>query len=303
MHALPRALFAALLLVALVSSACDEDSPAGPTCAYVVSPSRAAIAGSGGQGTIQITTLPSCSWTATTAESWLTFTSPPAGQGTGALTFAAPANPAPTERTGVITIADQTVVIVQAGAGSTTPCVYSVVPVEFVQHWHQTGGEIALTTTAGCAWTAVSTTDWLTVTTAPQGSGPDTIRFATPTFTDGGSRRAPVEVRWPTITAGQNVWVTQEGCWYAMSATNQEFPVAGGRSTVTVYGDPVSQTCSIGCPWTATSLAPWIHVISAMPRAGDDIVTYEVDANPTGQDRVGSIRVERMTLTVLQRGG
>ena len=109
-------------------------------------------------------------------------------------------------------------------------------------------------------------------------------------------------MRWPTVTAGQNVWVTQEGCWYAMSAMSQELPAQGGRSSVTVYGDPVSQTCSIGCPWTATSEAPWIRVLSSMPRAGDDLLMYEVDANPTGVDRVGTIRVDRMTLTVRQRG-
>jgi len=302
MHSIPRILLAGLLIVAAASAACDEDSPIEPSCAYVVSPTRMAFANAGGPGTIQITTLASCTWTATTAEPWLNFTSAPSGQGVGALTFNVWPNPAPAERTGVIVVAGQSVVVVQAPAGSPIPCVYAVAPVEFVQHWHYTGGDIALTTTAGCAWTAGAGADWLSVTTAAQGSGPGTIRFATPTYTLDGSRRAPVEVRWPTDTAGQNVWVTQEGCWYAMSALNQELPVEGGRSSVTVYGDPVSQTCMIGCPWTATSQASWIRIISSMPRAGDDLMTYEVEANPSGQDRIGSIRVERMTLIVRQRG-
>ncbi len=305
MQSLPRVLFAGLLLVAAVSAACDEDSPIGPSCAYVLSPTRVAFASAGGPGTLQITTLPSCTWTATTTDSWLAFTSASSGQGTGTLAFGVSANPAAAERTGIIALAGQTVVIVQAAAGSPIPCVYSVVPVEFVQHWHQTGGDIALTTTAGCAWTASvgAGADWLTLTTAAQGSGSSTIKFAMPIFTEqGGTRRAAVEVRWPTITAGQNVWITHEGCWYAMTATSQELPVQGGRASVTVYAGPVSQTCMIGCPWTATSQAPWIRVISSMPRAGDELMAYEVDPNPTGQDRVGSIRVETMTLTVRQRG-
>jgi hypothetical protein len=262
---------------------------------------REAFASAGGSGAIHIATLPHCSWTAGTSESWLAFTSAAVGRGPGTVTYSVSANSAAIERTGVISIAGQAVSIVQAAAGSPIPCVYSVSPVEFVQHWHQEGGDIALATTAGCDWTVTTVVDWLTATPA-QASGPGTIRFVTPIYTESATRRAPVEVRWPTATAGQNVWVTQEGCWYAITVTSQEFPVQGGRASVFVFGDPMSQSCRIGCPWNAVSQAPWIRVISSMPRAGDDMITYEVDANPTGQERVGSIRVERMTLVVRQRG-
>jgi hypothetical protein len=39
-----------------------------------------------------------------------------------------------------------------------------------------------------------------------------------------------------------------------------------------------------------------------MPRAGDDLLTYEIESNATGQERVGQIQIERLTLTVRQRG-
>jgi hypothetical protein len=70
----------------------------------------------------------------------------------------------------------------------------------------------------------------------------------------------------------------------------------------TVFGDPISVSCAIGCPWTAQSRASWIRVTSSMPRAGDDGLFYEVDPNTTGQDRVGQIQIERVVLTVRQAG-
>ena len=43
----------------------------------------------------------------------------------------------------------------------------------------------------------------------------------------------------------------------------------------------MSVDCIVGCPWNAEWLAPWIHVLSSMPRAGDDGLFFRVDANAT----------------------
>jgi hypothetical protein len=121
-------------------------------------------------------------------------------------------------------------------------------------------------------------------------------------YTEESSRAAALRVRWPTPTAGQNVWITQEGCTYGVSVTTENVVASGGTGTVYVYGTPISTSCSLGCPWTATSQVPWIRVTSAMPRAGDDRFTYQVDPNPDTSERVGQILVERRIITIRQAG-
>jgi hypothetical protein len=179
-------------------------------------------------------------------------------------------------------------------------CDYTVFPTELVLHWHTTGGQASLSTAEGCAWTVGTRNEWVIVDTPSAGSGPAQIQFSNGAFTEEAVRRTPLEVRWPTPTAGQNVWISQEGCRYAITERDRAFPASGGQGSVFVFGDPISWSCPIGCPWAAVSNVPWIRVISSMPRAGDDLVTYQVEANPTSEARVGQIRVEHMTLTITQ---
>ena len=86
-------------------------------CTFAVSPTPyPAFNGSGNNGTITVTpSAGSCSWSATSSDpSWIQITWG-SGTGTGDVTFTITANPG-AERTGTITIGDQTVTIAQATA-------------------------------------------------------------------------------------------------------------------------------------------------------------------------------------------
>jgi hypothetical protein len=62
----------------------------------------------------------------------------------------------------------------------------------------------------------------------------------------------------------------------------------------------VGVTASVaGCPWTAQSPTPWIHMASTSG-AGSASLSYTVDANSTGFTRVGVIVVGGRTLYVIQ---
>jgi hypothetical protein len=275
----------------------------GLACSFDVSPQSSTFPAEGGTGTLQVTTASACAWTAEAAASWIVITSGTTGQGNGVVSFSVTRQTDPAGRTATIRVAGLSIAIQQSGATAPPPpveCDYSVAPTEVGLHWHETGAQVALTTTAGCTWTVDSGAEWLTLSTPSAGAGPATIRFGASIFTDPGSRRAPIRVRWPTATAGQNVWVTQEGCYYAISVKTQAAPAAGGTSTVFVLGTPVSVNCMVGCPWTAVSEASWIQIVSSMPRAGDDLVTYRIEPNTTGQSRTGTIRIETAVLTVIQ---
>jgi M6 family metalloprotease-like protein len=67
--------------------------------------------------TITVTAPSSCSWQASTAASWITFTGATSGQGNGTVDFAVAANPNATQRNGYITIQRQSVAVAQQGTG------------------------------------------------------------------------------------------------------------------------------------------------------------------------------------------
>lgn len=182
----------------------------------------------------------------------------------------------------------------------TAACSYSVSPVELTEHWHGAGFSLTVTSSPGCTWTASPSEPWISLDrTSGEGSG--LVAVSHGMFTEDATRRAAVQIRWPTSTAGQNVWVTQEGCRYGFDATPASFPASGGARRVTVVTQAVSASCSIGCPWTATSTVAWIRITSSMPMAGDDAFSYEVDANPGGA-RVGTITIAGRTLAISQAG-
>jgi hypothetical protein len=276
-------------------------------CTFDVSPQQQNFPAAGGTGTLHVTAPAACSWTATSTASWLTIGSGSSGQGNGDVSYTVVENKATESRSGTIDVAGAQVAVSQAAAEVQpgpipTDCQYSVAPVELRMHWHQTGGQVELNTAASCRWTVDSDTPWLTLASDPQGTGSGTIRFSMGTYTEENSRAAALRVRWPTPTAGQNVWVTQEGCTYGVSVTTANFTADGGSGTVYVYGTPISTNCMVGCPWTATAQVSWIRIVSGSPGVGDDRFTYQVDPNSGSQERVGQVLVQRRIITIRQAG-
>lgn len=269
-------------------------------CEYAVTPSTIDLGSSGGPTSLNVTTAVGCNWTASASVPWVTIATGASGSGNGTVTVTVASNSGTDQRESAVTVAGQSIPVRQEGAApQPVVCDYSVSPVDSVVHWHATALTLAVATSAGCRWTASSSDGWLSVDRT-SGSGPATITASFPTFTEDATRRAAVQVRWPTPTAGQNSWITQEGCRYGV-APSASFTAAGGNGMVTVVTQPLSSSCATGCPWTASSNASWIRVTSSMPRAGDDVFAYQVDAN-TGPARVGTITIAGRTHTVSQSG-
>ncbi|MDQ3130158.1 MAG: FG-GAP-like repeat-containing protein [Acidobacteriota bacterium] len=86
---------------------------AAPTvCSYSISPASVSIAALGGNGSIAVTTTTGCSWTASTASSWITIANPATGTDSGTLNYTVAANPG-AARTGTITFEDNIFTIQQ----------------------------------------------------------------------------------------------------------------------------------------------------------------------------------------------
>lgn len=106
---------AALALIGNFGLRADVTLPMVQTCTYGISPSSQSFTTSGGTGNIDVTTsVGTCSWTATTIASWITFTSS-SGTGNGKVSFTVASNSGGPARNASINIADQLFTVSQAG--------------------------------------------------------------------------------------------------------------------------------------------------------------------------------------------
>jgi hypothetical protein len=151
----------------------------------------------------------------------------------------------------------------------------------------------------------VPAASWLEVTSGTSGGGSATISIA---YTDNydAPRQGVVMVRWPAVTAGQNLQVAQAGCRYAVSRSAIDVGAAGGTATFDVIQQSDPLTCGGAtqdrCVWTAQSQAPWITITSSMPRSGDNPVAFAVAPNDSPASRTGTIVVRDKVVTVTQAG-
>jgi hypothetical protein len=267
-------------------------------CEYAIAPDAARFDSDGGSGQVTVTTAPHCAWTAATSDAWLALAAA-AGTGSGAVNYTVAAWSGSAERTATIRVAEKSITIRQTRDPST--CTYTVTPTEFVLHWHHEAGDVQVRTDADCVWTVEGAAGWLRTPGAESRSGSGTAHFVTGTYTADATRRAPLELRWPTPSAGQNVWVTQEGCRYGVYPSSLAFSAAGGSGTINVVTQAISASCSLGCPWTPEPSASWIRITSGSPGSGDNPFRFDVSPNP-GTARSGTVRVAGHTVTVAQAG-
>ncbi len=85
------------------------------TSSLTLSSTTQSFAANGGVGAVSVTSLSSCTWTATSNATWLTITSGSSGAGNGAVNFSVAANTSQNARTGTLTIGAQTFTITQSG--------------------------------------------------------------------------------------------------------------------------------------------------------------------------------------------
>lgn len=273
-------------------------------CLYTLVASNDDFDAAGGSATVQVATTATCAWQAVSQVPWISISGSATGTGTGQVTFTVAANPETMGRTGTLTLAGQTIHIEQRG--NTAACEYRVEPVTLFtcMSWSQDLVS-QVSTQAGCPWTATATVGWMTVIEGESGSGSGTIRVRGSANYDA-RRSAVLQVRWPTLTAGQNVVVDQAGCTYAVSTTAMAFTASGGTGRVDVFQQSDPYECGgplqNGCVWSAVADVPWITITNSMPRTGDDPVLFTVTANSASTSRTGTITVRSRIVTITQAG-
>ena len=256
-------------------------------CRIEIAPTARDVSAGGESVSATVTAPSGCAWAAATDVSWITVTSSSTGNGNGTLSIAVAANNGD-QRTGTVEVADQVLTIRQA----TATCSYNIAPsAQSIAAAGGAGGPVTVSTSAGCAWTAVSNASWITVTAGQSGSGSGAVSF-TVAANPGNSRTGTLSI------AGQTLTVTQGGvasCSYSVAPTSQNVGPSGGVAPA------IAVATAAACAWTANSNAPWITLLSGTSGTGNGAVTYEVAAN-TGGARTATLTVAGHAVTVSQNG-
>jgi all-beta uncharacterized protein/BACON domain-containing protein len=275
-------------------------------CTIEISPASASFSKDSATGTFNVTAADHCDWSATSNASWLAVVTGGQGKGNGSVGYSLERNRDATGRSGAITVANRTFTVTQAGDPPPAACDYSVTPIQFTPCMSAPYDLTAtITTQQACTWTAQPDASWITVTGGQSGTGPGVITFRVSDNWDA-PRQSVVKVRWPTVTAGQNLQVLQAGCRYAVSANSIAVGVSGGPGRFDVIQQSDPYTCGGAtqdrCMWTAQSDVSWITVTTTMPQAGDNPVSFTVASNGTGNARTGRITVRDKVVQVTQAG-
>jgi len=172
--------------------------PPPPSCTFAISPASQSIAAAGGTGSVAVSTLQGCTWTAVNSASWVTVTAGSSGTGNGSVAFTVSANTGAV-RTTSLTIAGRAFTVTQA-----SPCVYALSKTEENARANEGSASVGVLTTSGCPWTATSNSSWLIIQSLSTGVGSGQVTYYIGA-NSGGTRTGSLTV------AGQLLRVVQDG--------------------------------------------------------------------------------------------
>ena len=253
-------------------------------CTYQISPtSRKHGYAAKATNTVSIDTLSICPWDVVNTNSWITFYAPTNGVGDSTnITYSILANPAGSSRTGLVFIGGQSLVLTQLGVN----CTINLSPTNNPHGNGATTKTITVNTGPECNWFVNTTNTWIQITNNNSGTGFGTFTYALPVNPDSTPRTGYINVEESTIS------VTQAGspCHVPLTPTSATHTPLQETGTVVV-------TSAGGCNWTATTINPWVTILSGSTGTGLDFVTYRVAANANGGARSGGISVAGPTDT------
>ena len=178
--------------------------PNAVPCPFAVSPKAQFFSTAGGPGSINVAAPGFCTWTAAVKADWITITSSDSGTGNEVVTFETRENFTGSPRQASITVSGLTQVVVQ-DAGLGDDCNYAISP-QFLS-FSATGGSGVVNVIAEerCAWLAVPSDSWLTITSTGVGIGSGTVSFSLAANAGASGRNGAI------IIAGKVFAIKQKG--------------------------------------------------------------------------------------------
>jgi Viral BACON domain len=259
-------------------------------CVFAISPTNATFDATGGSGGINITAPNGCAWSATNNDSFITINSGSTGSGNGTVGYTIAANLSSDVLTGTITAAGQTFTVVQTGVA----CTFSLDSTN--ADFGAAGGSSNIVVTANgtnCAWTAVSSSDFITINSGSSGSGNGLVSYTVATNANAIDQTGSMTI------AGQTYIVTQAAaaCAFSLDFTNASVSAAGASGDITVTANGTN------CDWTAVSNDSFITITngtSGTSGTGNGTVTVTVATNTDTVARTGTLTIAGQTFTVTE---
>ena len=148
-----------------------------PECGYGVSPTSQFFTAAGGAGSLNVTTSSACNWTSSAGDTWITITSSESGMGNGVVTYEVRENFTGQPRQATINVAGVNQLVIQDAALG-EDCTYSINP-QFQAYSGGGGtGVINVIAEERCAWQAVASDSWITITSSDAGIGNGTVAYS-----------------------------------------------------------------------------------------------------------------------------
>ena len=227
-------------------------------CRFGVSPSSVDAAAAGGTVAIGVSAPGGCSWTAQTANPWLSV-EPGNGQGGGTVQITVAPNGA-AARSGSVTVAGAPVQVRQlAASGPPSPpdCRFDVGPTRRTVEAPGDTFTVDIKAKGGCGWTAASQAPWIIVASGASGTGNGEVRLVVvPNI--GESRTGSATV------AGASITIQQDGvaeCNYTLKPTHLDAKRKSDDYDIDVKTRD-------GCRWTASSPVSWVTIKDVSRESG-----------------------------------
>ena len=258
----------------------------GISCSYSLSAAGGAHSPAAETNAVSVTTSNLCPWSVSNTNGWVSILAGSNGTGSGPVTYAVAANQSVVARTGAVVIAGQVFSVTQQGVA----CTYALAPANRTHSAAVETNTASVTTSNGCAWSAVNTNPWVTILTGGSGAGNGVVTYSVATNLSVSARTGTV------VIAGQTFTVTQQGvvCAYALAPASRTHAAAAVTNTVSVTtGGP--------CPWSVSNTNAWITLLAGSNGPGSGPVTYALSANQSLSERIGALVVGGQTFIVTQQ--
>jgi len=174
-------------------------APDSTGCNYQISPLLRNFPATGGSGTVNISVGNGCGWDYDYGASWI-FASAVGFSGPGAVNYTVDPSTSTGTRSAVLVVANQRFTITQDG----TACAFSLSASSATVPLSGATGSINLTTTAGCTWSVVNPSDWITFLSGGSGTGSATLAYTVAPSLTGVTRVGSMLIGGQTFTVLQS---------------------------------------------------------------------------------------------------
>jgi len=163
-------------------------------CTYIVAPMCAFFPNTGGLGSVSVTALAGCDWTAVSSVSWMQIITSTNGSGTDIVAYVVRYNDMNSARQGTLVIAGKIVTIVQNGGLDPGACATTVSPAFFSFSASGGTGTISVVAAEGCGWQVAADNSWVTITSCSAGIGSGMVTFSVGVNPGPGGRNSAIHI-------------------------------------------------------------------------------------------------------------